>query len=217
MSYQDIVRQLERQGYQVSGEVRADESILITLRQGGAEVGYITFMISEQSTGEKRATQYRTGDEEKEVCSINFISVNPGFQGRGLGYYFMLLAALYTKANFPGVTYAKLDDCSDKSGDVIGNLYFKTKMTPIEQQKLLLPGEVPGSVPLTSKRGSLHISSCGPERAGRLDDIISSSLIKINRGGKSRKHMKNIKSRKARRTRHNRKSRKNNKSRRYKK
>jgi hypothetical protein len=217
MSYQDIVQQLERQGYQVSGEVRADESILITLIQGGAEVGYITFMISEQSTGEKRATKYRIGDEETEVCSINFISVNSEFQGRGLGYYLMLLAALYTKEHFPTVTHAKLDDCSDKSGDVVGNLYFKTKLTSIEPQKLLLPGEVPGSMPLTNKRGSLHIPQCGPERAGRLDDIISSSLLKIKRGGKSRKHMKNRKSRKAKRTKRNKKSRKNNKSIRYKK
>ena len=43
----------------------------------------------------------------------------------------MLLACLYTKQNFLDVTKVKLDDCSDKSGDVVGNLYFKLKMAPI--------------------------------------------------------------------------------------
>lgn len=212
MSYQDIKEQLERQGYQVGEEIRLDNSIAIRIKKEDTEVGFITFFIGEQSVGYKRPTKYRIGDEEEVVCSINYISVNTEFQGRGLGYYLMLLASLYTKEHYPNITKAKLDDCSDKSGDVVGNLYFKTKMTPTEPQKLLLPGEVSGSVPLTKKRGSLHLPPmCGPERVGTLDDIIRASLSKINKGGKSKKTKKTIRNRKIRKTIKKRKSRRNKK------
>lgn len=210
MSYQNFKEHLQQsQGYEISEENYEDDSIGIKLRQNGNELGSITFIVSEQSTGYKRPTKYRKGDEEENVCSIIYISVNENFQGRGLGYYLMLLASLYTKQNYPNITKAKLDDCSDRSGDVVGNLYFKTRMTPIEAQQLLLPNKVPGSVPLTNKKRSLHIPPiCGPERVGNLDDIINASLSKINRGGKSRK--KRTKKRKSKKH-NNRKSKKNRK------
>lgn len=213
MSYNEIVDKLAEQGNQVTSEVREDESVIINIKKGENVVGFITFIISEQSTGEKRPTKYRTEDDEELVCNIHFIEVNDEFRGQGFGYYLMLLASLYTKEHFPNITKATLDDCSDRSGDVVGNLYFKTGMTPTVPQKLLLPNEVESSVPLTGKRGSLHIPPiCGPERVGTLDSIISASLQKINRGGK-RKTNKRRTNRKInkRRTRKNNKRTKSNK------
>lgn len=185
MSFNEIAERLATQGYQVTSEVRQDESIFINIKQGDNNVGFITFMISEQSTGEKRPTKYRDEDEEELVCNIHFIEVNDEFKGKGFGYNLMLLAALYTKENYPNIVNVTLDDCSDRSGDVVGNLYFKTGMTPIVPQKLLLPKEVEHSVPLTTKRGSMHIPPiCGPERVGTVEYIIGASLRKLNRGGK---------------------------------
>jgi hypothetical protein len=214
MSYNEIVEQLSAKGYQVTSELREDDSIIINLIQRDTAVGFITFMISEQSTGDKRPTKYRVEDAEEEVCSIGFIEVSVPFQGNGFGYYLMLLASLYTKEHYPHITKVKLDDCSDRSGDVIGNLYFKTGMTPITPQKLLLPNEVANSVPLTNKRGVMHISPiCGPERVGNLDDIIKNSLRNLNRGGKkTNKRKTNKRKTKSRKTKSRKtKSRKTNK------
>jgi hypothetical protein len=188
MSYNEIVERLTTQDYQVTSEVRVDDSVIINIMLGDVVVGFITFMISEQSTGEKRPTKYRVEDAEEEVCNIHFIEVTNDFQSKKFGYYLMLLAALYTKEHFPNITKATLDDCSDRSGDVVGNLYFKTGMTPTVPQKLLVSGEVQNSVPLTNKRGSMHITPiCGPERVGELEDIINASIRKINSGGKGKR------------------------------
>jgi len=211
MSYNEIVDKLTTQGNQVTSEVREDESVIINIKKGEDTIGFITFMISEQSTGVKRPNKYRTEDDEELVCHIHFIEVNDEFRGQGFGYYLMLLASLYTKEHFPNVTKATLDDCSDRSGDVVGNLYFKTGMTPTVPQKLLLPNEVESSVPLTGKRGSLHIPPiCGPERVGTLDSIITASLQKINRGGK-RKTNKRRTNRKLNKRRTRKNNKKNNK------
>ena len=111
MSYQNFKQDLQqRKGYETREENYEDGSIGIKLRQNGNEIGSITFIISEQSTGDKRPTQYRTGEEEEEVCNIIYISVNEEFQGRGFGYYLMLLASLYTKEKYPNISKVKLDD-----------------------------------------------------------------------------------------------------------
>lgn len=221
--YDSFKQQLQTENYQITEEKIYDdigtEYIVIKIFQNSVEIGRITFAIAEHLIGSKRPTtsKYRpVEDIENSVCSISFIKVEPEFQGRGFGYYLMLLACLYTKQNYPGVAKVKLDDCSDKSGDVVGNLYFKLKMTPLESQELLLPNTVPDSVPLTNKKGSLHIRICEPERVGNIDDIIRVALIKIGRRGgkkqnktrKTRKTRKNKKSRHNKRTRYNKKSRK---------
>jgi hypothetical protein len=218
--YDEFKEELQTENYQITEEQLQDDFgtnyIAIKIFQNDVEIGHITFTIAEHLIGSKRPTtsKYRNVEEiETNVCSISFIEVETDFQGRGFGYYLMLLACLYTKQNFPDVTKVKLDDCSDKSGDVVGNIYFKLKMTPIEQQELLLPNKVPGSVPLSNKKGSLHVRMCEPERLGNINDIILAARIKIGRrGGKKRNKTKKIrkirKSKRIKRTRHNKKSRK---------
>ena len=126
----------------------------------------------------------------------------------------MLLASLYTKENYPNISKVKLDDCSDRSGDVVGNLYFKLKMTPIEHQKLLLPNEAEDSVPLTNKKRSLHIPKIfGPERIGNIDDIINASKLKINKGGRKAKKSRTRRTRRTKRTRKSRTNKKHKKTR----
>jgi hypothetical protein len=218
--YDEFKEELQTENYQITEEQLQDDFgtnyIAIKIFQNDVEIGHITFTIAEHLIGSKRPTtsKYRNVEEiETNVCSISFIEVETDFQGRGFGYYLMLLACLYTKQNFPDVTKVKLDDCSDKSGDVVGNIYFKLKMTPIEPQELLLPNKVPGSVPLSNKKGSLHVRMCEPERLGNINDIILAARIKIGRrGGKKRNKTKKIrkirKSKRIKRTRHNKKSRK---------
>lgn len=221
--YHEFKEEMLSQNYLVTEEQLQDDIgtnyTVIQIFQNDIEIGHITFTIAQHSIGSKRptTTKYRPVEEiETNVCSISFIEVETDFQGRGFGYYLMLLACLYTKQNFPDVTKVKLDDCSDKSGDVVGNLYFKLKMAPMESQELLLPNKVPGSVPLSNKKGSLHIRVCEPERVGNIDDVIIAARMKIGRRGgkklnktrKSRKSIKNKKSRHNKRTKHNKKFRK---------
>lgn len=213
--YDEFKEQLQSENYQITEEKIQDDIgaiyTVIKIFQNNVEVGHITFTIAQHIIGSKRLSKYRPVEEiETYVCSISFVDVNPDFQGRGFGYYLMLLACLYTKQNFPDITKVKLDDCSDRSGDVVGNLYFKLKMSSKESQELLLPNRVTDSVPISNKKGSLHVRICEPERVGNINDIILAARIKVGRrGGKKQNKTKKIKqSKRNKRTRHNKKSRK---------
>jgi hypothetical protein len=202
--YKNVKNQLNSFGYTVVEEVkhvpvdvRIDVYVIIKIMQGYTDAGIISFYRTIDSIGEL-GIRYNRGD--KAVCFINSLEVYDGFKGQQLGYYLMLLALLYTRQNlvhiedekedWSDITHVKLNDCSDRSGEVPGNLYFNAGMTPINPIELKYSNQNTNTVPLSKKRGSLHIEQCDVEKVGVLNEMIGKiqqGLIKRSKKSKKSK------------------------------
>lgn len=201
--YNNIVNHLEEtRGYETTTENITETGMITQITNQGDQVGQILFETVMGSTGYKRHTE----DSTQELSiHISYIEVNEGYQGQHISYYLLILALLYSKIHFPYIRKSVLDDCSDRSHDIIGNLYTKIGMTHIEHQQLLLPNEVEDSVPLSKKRRAEHICIRSSGKVGNIDVIIDKlkRLLRIEnghvaRGGKKRKSRKTAKKRKTR-------------------
>lgn len=168
-------------------------------------------------------TRYKRGSNdsiEDHAIHVSFIRVQPLYQGKHISYYLFILALLYSKINYPYIRKVVLEDCSDKSNEAIGNLYWKMGMSTMDLQELLYPNEVEMSMPVSRKRGSEHISIRCNERVGNIDVMIEKlqHLLEIDgefiikRGGHRTITKRRRKERKTKRRHANRKSRTTNKS-----
>jgi hypothetical protein len=182
-----ITNKLNNKGYNIRVINHNETNITIQLFKDEQEVGYISFALSSQTVGQSRQTR---DNIEDTVCNIGFISVSDEFKGNGLSYYLIILALLYTQTNFPNIVYSTLDDCSDKSGEVMGNLYYKLKFVDLDLSSLISSGK---GVPLT-KSGRQCIQSNGPERIGVIEQVVQRLLELIDkRGGRKKRNKKSRK------------------------
>lgn len=72
--------------------------------------------------------RYKTRNSEciiDKSININWISIENEFRRKGLGYLLLLFFMMYMYCKKPDFNYIILDDCSDNSCVIKGNLYAK--------------------------------------------------------------------------------------------
>ena len=72
--------------------------------------------------------RYKTRNSEciiVKALSINWISIENEFRRKGLGYMLLLFFMMHMYSKNPDFNYIILDDCSDNSCVIKGNLYAK--------------------------------------------------------------------------------------------
>jgi len=162
------------------------------------------------STGDIILGKTRDTDIEQDVpaFTIGWLGTNEEYQGLGLGILLLIYALCYLKLHNPHINYSILDDDSDRSQNLIGNIY--TSLGYVFQDTIALD---------MSKANKIIISA--PDRQLMLDtpENIQDFLKRVNKmldtkfgkkGGKrkTRKAIKNMKNRKSRKTKQSRKARK---------
>jgi len=148
--------------------------------------------------------------EHTNVFKIRWLGTNHKYQGSGLGILLLIYALCYLKNRYPNINYSILDDDSDRSGNLFGNIYTS------------LGYEFQGNIALDIANPKKLILS-GPERQLQLytKEKIQDFLIRVNKlldkkfsgpgaGGKrkTKKSRKNMKSKKSKRFKKSKKSRK---------
>jgi len=150
--------------------------------------------------------------EHRHVFKIGWLTTNHKYQGSGLAILLLTYALCYLKNRYPNINYGILDDDSDRSGNLIGNIYTS------------LGYEFQGNIALDTANPKKLILS-GPERQLKLDtpEKVQDFLIRVNKildskfsasgsgmGGKrkTRKSKKIMKSRKSKRFKKGKKSKK---------
>jgi hypothetical protein len=171
-----INKLLTEKGYAVTNESKGELQLITIKDKTNSKVaGGISFKNEISITGYKR----RKEPKEEMAVHLLDIDVEQEYRGKHLSYYLIMLAMLHSKIHFPHINKVVLDDCSEKSGQFLGNLYYKIGMTTIESVELLLPNEVEYSEPISTKRGSEHVRIYTTEMVGNVNEIISKIFIKI--------------------------------------
>ena len=149
--------------------------------------------------------------EHTHVFKIRWLATNHKYQGSGLAILLLTYALCYLKNRYPNINYGILDDDSDRSGNLIGNIY--TSLGYEFQGNIALDIANPKKLILSGPERQLKLDT--PEKVQdfltRVNKILDSKFLGRGMGGKrktkkSRKIMKSKKGKKSKRFKKSKKS-----------
>ena len=165
----------------------------IELLVRGRRIAHMSIIVS---TG--TIEDYRKMKEDIPVLHIPWIHVEETHQGHGIASLLLLYGLLYEHEQNPRIEFATLDDDSDRSNSISGNIYEKVGYVHVN-----VPTEV------VNKDGVMVWKLHGPERQLRLNEAFQARAKSMIESYKERnKHTKlGKKSKQNRYKRHSRKRR----------
>ena len=126
----------------------------IELLVRGRRIAHMTIILS---TG--TVEDHRKMKEEIPVVHIPWIHVEEAYQGHGIASLLLLYGLLFEHEQHPRVEFATLDDDSDRSNSISGNIYERIGYVHVN-----VPTEV------ENKDGVMVWKLHGPERQLRLNE-----------------------------------------------
>jgi hypothetical protein len=162
------------------------------------------------STGDIILGQTRGADIQQEtpVFTIGWLGTNKEYQGLGLGILLLIYALCYLKQRNPDINYSILDDDSDRSENLIDNIY--TSLGYVFQDTIALDISKPNKIILSGPDRQLMLDTQEnvQDFLRRVNKMLNKKFPDIEGGNINRKTRKFKRTRKNKRTRKAKKSRK---------
>jgi hypothetical protein len=144
---------------QATQSLNSDESLNSYNKEDYELIGNISSSIGTNSIYTNRKRTRQSERIEQPTLTITWVEVNSKFNGIGLGNFLIIYSIYLCTLYYPEIEYVLLDDDSDRSTSVKGNIYTKLGFEPVNKVSLSI---------VSNKK----INITGPEMILRISDLM---------------------------------------------